>query len=298
MISRKTAMAVAKAYTSKFSYSSTSSNGRIKSQIAKDSLYDFLFEREYQAWFCNASQKSLTIRGLKEWFLRIHTGETLTQGTKNWSWEQRERLGQQYLRNLARDFIIFYKEECQDSWSIKKYSSYYDELQRRLEIDGYIFRDGELYQSESDILDIEKEMGLLSKLYSLLSLPDKSTTFQFFDLAEQHYVEGRWSDCIANSRKFLEAILQKIAVRLAEIKNITISHKDLERPVKMRDFLEEEALLEKKERETIDKIYGLLSHTGSHPYMAEKDQARLLRQISLTLIQFVLLRLEGFIKKQ
>lgn len=66
----------------------------------------------------------------------------------------------------------------------------------------------------------------------------------------------------------------------------------------MRTFLEKEALLEKKERETIDKIYGLLSHTGSHPYMAEKDQARLLRQMSLTLIQFVLLRLEGFIKKQ
>ena len=55
-------------------------------------------------------------------------------------------------------------------------------------------------------------------------------------------------------------------------------------------------LIEKKEREAIDKVYGLLSHTGGHPYMAEGDQARLLRQLSLVLTQFALLRLEGALK--
>jgi len=39
-----------------------------------------------------------------------------------------------------------------------------------------------------------------------------------------------------------------------------------------------------------------LSETGAHPYMAESDQARLLRQLSLTLSQFVLLRLEAALK--
>ena len=61
----------------------------------------------------------------------------------------------------------------------------------------------------------------------------------------------------------------------------------------MRQYLERQGIFERKERESIDKLYGLLSETGAHPYMAESDQARLLRQLSLTLSQFVLLRLEA-----
>ncbi len=155
----------------------------------------------------------------------------------------------------------------------------------------------ELYQSEADVLDVEEETGFLQKLYSLLGLPDKSTTFEFLKLSEDHYIGGYWSDCIANARKFLEAILQQVAAHLAHLKGVTITQKSLERPVEVRDFLEGQDLLERKERDALDKIYGLLSHTGSHPYMAEKDQARLLRQISLTMTQFVLLRLEGAAQK-
>ena len=38
-----------------------------------------------------------------------------------------------------------------------------------------------------------------------------------------------------------------------------------------------------------------MSDTGGHPYMAAKDQARLMRHLALTFSQFVLLRLEGYI---
>ncbi len=296
MISRKTAMVIAEAYTDKFSDRSTSRLGGTTSRIYKEALYDFLFEREYAAWLCNSSKKSSTIRGLKEWFLRLHTGETLTQVAKDWPWKQREKLGQQYLRNLARDFIVYYEEECTDNWLAKEYGEHYEELKRRLEIDGYIFRDGDLYQSEADILDVEQEKSLIEKLHSLLGLPDRISTFKFFELSEEHYIEGRWSDSIANSRKFFEAILQQVATSLAEVKNKKISSKKLEKPFEVRNFLEEEGILEKREKEVIDKIYSLLSHTGSHPYMAEKDQARRLRQISLSMAQFVMLRLEGLNK--
>lgn len=298
MISRKTAMLIAEIYTYKFSYRPTSAYGGTSPKIYKDALYDFLFEREYDSWLCNAAKQPLTIRGLKEWFLRLHTGETLAKGTQAWSWKQREKLGQQYLRNLARDFLVYYTEDCKGGWTKEKYSSYYEELQRHLEIDGYVFRDRDLYQSEIDIVDVEQEKGLIEKLHCLLDLPDRATTFRFFELSEEHYLEGRWSDCIANSRKFFEAILQQIAVYVAEVKNKEPSSKRLERPFEVRNFLEEEGLLEKKEKEAIDKIYNLLSHTGSHPYMAEKDQARLLRQISLSMTQFVMLRLEGLSKSK
>ena len=44
-------------------------------------------------------------------------------------------------------------------------------------------------------------------------------------------------------------------------------------------------ILEKKEKEAIAKVYGLLSDTGSHPYIADRDQARLMRHLSLTFSQ-------------
>jgi len=61
--------------------------------------------------------------------------------------------------------------------------------------------------------------------------------------------------------------------------------------------LEKEGLLEVKEKQAIDSVYQLLSETGGHPYMAESEQARLLRHLSLTFSQFVMLRLKGAIKK-
>ena len=63
----------------------------------------------------------------------------------------------------------------------------------------------------------------------------------------------------------------------------------------LRD-LERSGMLEKKEKEAIAQVYGLLSNTGGHPYIAERDQARLMRHLSLTFAQFVLLRLEGALR--
>lgn len=151
---------------------------------------------------------------------------------------------------------------------------------------------------EPDVLNVEEEIGLLETLYKSLGLSDKETTFEFFNLCEEHYIAGKWSDSIANSRKFFESILQQVAIRYSAVSGAPLNSRALERPVEIRSFLENEGLLEKKEREAVDKIYGLLSHTGSHPYMAEKDQARLLRQISLTITQFIMLRLEGALKNK
>jgi hypothetical protein len=63
--------------------------------------------------------------------------------------------------------------------------------------------------------------------------------------------------------------------------------------VEVRDYLERENLLEAKEKKALAEVYGLLSNTGGHPYIAEKDQARLMRHLALTFTQFILLRLQG-----
>jgi hypothetical protein len=293
MISRKTAMLIAGDYTRNFSRSSRGAYGHTNETVYSNALYDFLYENEYQAWFCNLSKGPHSIRSLREWFLKIHTGESLYSATQNWQWDKRLSLGQEYLLNLARDILKFYAENFQNQFYGKIYTSSYEELIRRLEIDGYSFKDGHLYQAEPDVLNVEEEISLLEKLHISLKLSSRDNTFGFFKLSEEHYISGKWSDCISNSRKFFEAILAQVAFRYASHKNIKLGTNALERPVEVRVFLENQGLLEKRERESVDKIYGLLSHTGSHPYMAEKDQARLLRQISLTFTQFVMLRLEG-----
>ena len=38
--------------------------------------------------------------------------------------------------------------------------------------------------------------------------------------------------------------------------------------------------------------------TGSHPYIAQQDQARLLRQLALVLSQFILLRYQGYLNQK
>ena len=64
----------------------------------------------------------------------------------------------------------------------------------------------------------------------------------------------------------------------------------------VRDYLEREGLLETKEKKELAEVYGLLSNVGSHPYIAGKDQARLLRQQALLLSQFVMLRYQGYLR--
>ena len=290
MISRKATMAIADAYTKKFSGRSSSS--RPIEEVYRDHFYDYLYEHDYEAWFCNMVKRISTIRGLKEWLLKIHTGESFVSATPNLPWDERKKLGQIYLKKLARDFIVWYREQA--NYLVESYKAAYEEIIRRLEIDGYVFQNGELRQTEVEVLDVEAETGLLESLHSELGLSDRQQTFEFLKLAEDHYVAGRWSDCIGNARKFFEAVLQQVANKHSIVtKGMAIAASNLDRPVAIREYLENETLLEKKEREAVDKIYGLLSHTGGHPYMAEQDQARLLRQICLTMTQFIMLRLQG-----
>ena len=293
MISRRSAIAIAAAYTSKFS---TRGYHNKRPSVFNDSLYDFLFENGFQAWFCNTVKTIHTPRSLKEWGMRIHTGETLTKATPNWEWRARAKLGQNYLRNLAAAFLNWFAEE-NDAWTEKNYEEVALELQRSVELDGYVYRDRELLMPESDVLDVEEERGVLERLYKSLQLRRDREAFQFLELSETHYLASRWEDCIANARKFFELTLQECASRHSRVSRTSpLSDAVAQRPVKVREYLEHESLLEKKERELVDKTYGLLSHTGNHPYMAKHDQARLLRQIALTVSQFVMLRTEGAVQ--
>jgi hypothetical protein len=270
--------------------------------INEDRLYDFLYDYEFEGWLCNGAVKSCTpyreVEGLKRYVMRLHTGETLFESTKNWTWEQRQRLGQRCLTDLAASLLV--EADAQKdakSCPLSEFVTKVAFLRKSLELDGYFFMDGHLFAPEREVLDTKDRVGVLEALYSRLSLSQKDTAMHHLALSAEHYQEEKWDDSISNSRKFLECVLQAVALAYSQRAKPTANLEiDFSRPVRVREYLKQEGLLEKKEFTALTETYGLLSETGSHPYMAQNDQARLLRYMALVYSEFSMLRLEGALK--
>ena len=225
--------------------------------------------------------------------MKLHTGESLVKKTPDWTWQQREKLGQRYLRDLAED-ILGHWDPKNTQYSGESLLDDAANLCKQLELEGYRFESGRLLESETDVLDANEETGVIHALYEELPLANKETTFHHLDLTESHYVADRWDDSISNSRKFLESVLREVAVaHSSRCRGEDLPDSIRNKPVRVRDHLEREGLLEPKEKDTLASVYGLLSQTGGHPYMAQSEQARLLRHLALTFSQFVILRFKG-----
>ena len=224
MISRNTALAVAEVYAETFysSYMSGLSYSRkTHYKVDVDYLYDYLYSCNYPAWFCNKSKttsdysehRSRATRKLKEFIMKLHTGETQYEATSNWTWQQREYLGQEYLQNLATDILNKWYNEWQNAspYEKPKIDGEITFLQKRLELDGYVYYDSRLLAPKSDVLDTREEGGVLESLFGALGLNNKEMAFHHLKLSEEHYLDAKWDDSIANSRKFLECVLQEAA---------------------------------------------------------------------------------------
>jgi hypothetical protein len=296
MISRKSAKLIAQAYKVAYSYYSGTKPRYF--HFERDELHDFLYEEDYEAWFLNQIKKMKDMfreRELQEFFMRLHTGESVV--ANNWSWDDRRKLGQRYLRDLAEDLLNVCRSPTRyDRWDKEYVKETVKTLKSQLELDGYIYKDGMLFYSESSVINEVQEQSYLAHLVDNVALADKDTITHHIKLAEEHYVNGKWGDSISNSRNFLEAVLQQVAAAVNKKKYAAdLPLSTYERPFAVRDYLEREHLIETKEKEAIAKVYGLLSDTGSHPNIAEKDQARLMWHLALTFSQFVLLRYQGFL---
>lgn len=296
MISRRTARLLAELYEFRFRHFNETGYRKGYYTLNRDTLYDFLFDHAFESWFCNiakATYESSGTRQFKEFIMRLHTGESLVLGTKDWSWKQRRQLGQRYLQNLAAALLSGFPAPTQpyEGESLKKaHKSFVDSLC----LDGYRFDGTRLLAPETDVLDVQEEAGVLEDLVRALGLQNLETVLHHLRLTEDHFLAGRWDDSIANSRKFLEAVFQEVAaIHCLATTAEPLAETIYTKPSQVRDYLERAGLFGKKEREAIAAVYGLLSETGGHPYMAASEQARLLRHLALTFSQFVLLRLQG-----
>jgi hypothetical protein len=297
MISRRTSRVIAEVYEKYFREYHHPRHGDGYYNLNTEAIYDFLFDNNYPAWFCNLAKNTLESYGtrkFKEFIMRLHTGESVVSATKEWTWKQRELLGQENLHNLAKDVLSFWSN-MRDEDDKKHYAHDIDTLTKNLELDGYSYKNHQLLVSESDVLDTQEETGVLETTFTSLLLNNKETAFHHLKLSEEHYLASKWDDSISNSRKFLEAVLQEVTYSHFLLVNKTpISDELYSRPVKVREYLEKQGLLETKEKEALASVYGLLSDTGSHPYIAQNEQARLLRHLAFTFAQFVMLRFQGF----
>lgn len=306
MISRKTTLVLGEIYQEIFSYQKKYPNhNKYYQENNYASFYDFLYSSDFEIWFCNRAKMAYKYvntndseRVIKEFIMTIQTGEFLGESAKNWTNLQREKYGQEYLRNLSQEIL----KALDKKFFTKPYEStesgeHKNKLIRALALDGYIYREGILLLPEQDVINVEEERRTLHVLYQRLNLADKEQAFKFLDLSEEHYIAGRWEDTIGNARKFFEQVLSEVANTHSIKSTQQPLNKDVyERPVEVRKYLQKSNLMEEKEVEAIRGIYGLLSETGGHPKTAKNDQARLLRHLALTLSQFAMLRLEGFLK--
>lgn len=299
MISRRTAETLGAAYQDEFSYAGCSGQGSYHApKVYRDKLYDFLFVSGYSPWFCNSVKQLRHPRDLKEHFMRLHTGETQAKATPTWDWNARQRLGQEYLTGLARDILNHHRlgntQKYRSTYGLAPSHNWPEKvLLESLELDGYVYRDGRLIPPESDVLDAQEEGGVLALLFNDLRLDNWATAEHCLRLSEEHWLNGKWDDCISNARRFMECVLQETAAAHSQrIRGCLISKNTYERPVEVRRYLEKETLLEQREVKTVAEVYGLLSNVGSHPNIAKKDQARLLRQVALIFSHFVMLRLK------
>lgn len=285
MFSRKTTILLGTVYADEFG-SYLGEYGR-----TNDSLYDFLFACDFSAWFCNASRSKSKYREIKDFVMKLHTGETVSKATENWSWQQRQQLGQTYLELLAAHIWNHPVGGYSDQ---EKRRARKVELAKHVQLDGYKFVDGRLIPVETDVLDADEQAGLLETMFKKLELSSEETSIHCLRRSEQAWIEANWDDCISNARRFMESTLREVAAKhAADVKGETLSESIYSRPVRVRDYLEEEGLIERQEKKAIAEIYGLLSVKGSHPNIAQQDQARLLRQVALIFSHFVMIRLEA-----
>ncbi len=132
--------------------------------------------------------------------MRLHTGETVADSTREWTWEKRQQLGERYLKDLAEDIVDLWDKEI-DSPTKDGYKPQIDRLIKSLELDGFMFRNGQLLLPEAEVLDTREQHGVLQSLYTSLGLDNEKIALHHLDLSEEHYTNRKWDDSISNSRK-------------------------------------------------------------------------------------------------
>lgn len=287
----------------------------------REQIYEFLYERNYHPQLCEKAQTYKDLTALKRFIVDLANGQVLKHPDES---VQHKTL-QDTLLKLAEDILV-YMAPAMEAW--RKYKSMPpattnaprptnttnlfsggsaipsdymlererpEELQISLELDGYQFNGTRLLVYEVDVINTVQETGILHQLYRQVGLDESETAFHFLSLSDEHFIAKHWSDLIHQGRNFLEFTMAQAAKKWAAHRGIATPR--LDKPVEVRAYLQTNDVLSDREREMLNVLYGLLSNTGGHPYIAANDEARLCMNMVLTYTQFILMRLNGKLKE-
>jgi hypothetical protein len=305
MISRKSTKILAELYKEIFSgtYQTRSEYGRETIwayELYRDLLQDYFFERDYPSWFLFIIKHTNVFeeRAIIELIQGLHTGSFIINYNFGLDSERINSViieGKELLPKLSVDILNYVFPERFEKYSDSK-KEMVNNFVNQLELDGYKYHNRELFQYEKNIFDEEEKKELITQLISELSFQNQEVITHHLNLIETNYLQEKWDDSIGNSRKFFEAILKEIADQYSLRKySRHLPEEIIGWPVEVRKYLEKENLFEKQEIFTIKEIYSLMSETGNHPYIADKEQALFLRNLSLIISHFSILKLIGWL---
>lgn len=161
-----------------------------------------------------------------------------------------------------------------------------------LRLDGYEWADGRLRQLEENVFDVVEQTGALEALWARIGLPRADQLRHNLQLADEHYEEGRWGDCITHARHVVELTLRQVADARVGHGHDPVPPDGDRRPVVVRDHLRTTGFYDQQEQNLVNALYALVSREGGHPNMAPQESARILRQHAFTVAHFLLLRFE------
>jgi len=148
------------------------------------------------------------------------------------------------------------------------------------------------------LIDEGKKQSDLERLLHKVSLSNIDIIKHHIKHAEEHYQNSNYDDSISNSRKFFEAVLQQVANGFNVKKYGRTLNKDtLKKPWKVRNFLVKEGLIMEDGKGVFQEAYRFFSTTGSHPYKADKDQAKFALGLAQDTSHFVLSKYIGFLER-
>jgi len=295
MISRKTTLLIDRVYGQWFSQITDSIHNLWI--FDTESMYTHFYAEGYDDWFLRCV-KNLDgdATAFQELIQGLHTGKSVTKTSHP---ALSKAVGQLLLKRLAEDALRVFHPAIETSdvqfGEVERESI--EALVNQLALDGHVFSGGKLYPIEPGAVDPQQEQSYLELLINRVALSNPQLIVHHLELSEQAYAESRWNDTISNARNFLESILNQVADKLHQkLHGSSLPPKIAAWPKDVRAFLESEKFIDSTEKEALAKVYGLLSNTGSHPNIAQRDQARLMRTLALTFSQYVLLQWEGYLK--
>ena len=104
------------------------------------------------------------------------------------------------------------------------------------------------------------------------------------------YADGTPGPATSEARQVIEQILEDIANGIASKRD---DIPNLDRPWKVRNYLEDQGFFDKDEKEKlVVGIYGYLSEVGSHPGVADTSMGRMAHVILLNFAVYLLEKFE------